>query len=99
MKMIEISFLGQKMMFKASGDPEKNTEVLELVTKKLLSAESRAKNLAPHQIAILALLDLAEDYIQAKTNTKKFKLNMDQKSKELFRLINCKPPASVGNSW
>ncbi|MBI3534073.1 MAG: cell division protein ZapA [Deltaproteobacteria bacterium] len=87
---VELDFFGQKLIFKASGDTETNQEVIALVAQKLKQATERAQTLSPHQVAILALLDLAEDYVHTKRKTKKFKFSLDQKTKELMSLVDFK---------
>ena len=62
-------------------------QVLQLVSLKVSEAEKRSKGAAPHQIALLALLDLAEEYIKAKKRTLDFKQQLDDKSSKLLSLV------------
>jgi cell division protein ZapA (FtsZ GTPase activity inhibitor) len=84
----EIRLLGQKVVLKPSEtDPEIVRQVVQLATAKLNEAESRSQGAAPHQIALIALLDLAEEYIKAKKRTVDFKRQLDEKSSKLLSLV------------
>jgi cell division protein ZapA (FtsZ GTPase activity inhibitor) len=85
---LEVKLLGQRIVLKSSEtDPELIREVLDLVSRKLDEAENRSRGAPPHQTAVLALLDLAEEYIQAKKRTLDFKQQLDEKSSELLSLV------------
>lgn len=88
-QQIELKVLGQKVTLRTSeGDPKKVREVVDLVSSKLKAAEKRApRTIAPHQLTLLALLDLAEDYLSAKDKTQSFKKKVDERSTELLNLI------------
>jgi hypothetical protein len=65
----EVELLGLKIKLRASDDDRETTEeTIRLVTALLEKAEKRSGNPMPgipHQIALLALLDLAEEYVQS----------------------------------
>jgi cell division protein ZapA (FtsZ GTPase activity inhibitor) len=84
----EVKLLGQRIVLKTSeADPEVLQQVLQLVTLKISEAESRSRGAAPHQVALVALLDLAEEYIKAKKRTLDFKRQLDDKSNQLLSLV------------
>lgn len=84
----EVKLLGQKIILKSTeADPEVIRDVVQLVTMKLDAAENRSKGAVPHQIALLALLDLAEEYVKAKRKTQDLKGQLDGKSGKLLDLI------------
>lgn len=86
---VELKLQGQKTVLKTSGDPLVIREVVELATRKLQQAESRsAKAAAPHHVALLALLELAEEYVQAKQRFSAHQQKLESKSEELFRLLD-----------
>lgn len=65
--VIEIPLMGQKIVLKTQADPKLVKEVSALVLERLAAAEKRVKNAnAPHLAALLALFDIAEDYVEAK---------------------------------
>ena len=67
---IEIDLLGEKLLLRASEDPEIVQEVAELVKLRLQESRRRLsqKAQAPSRqnILLLALLDLAEEYVKSK---------------------------------
>jgi hypothetical protein len=89
----EIRLLGQKISLKINSksnepDPHLVQDILELVSKKLQDAETKSKSgQAPHQIALLALLDLAEEYVRAKRRTLEYQSAVIEKSERLRGLL------------
>ncbi|MBC7385537.1 MAG: cell division protein ZapA [Cryobacterium sp.] len=65
--VIEIPLMGQKVVLKTQADPRLVAEVTALVIERLEASSLRVKNSnAPHLAALLALFDIAEDYVEAK---------------------------------
>jgi hypothetical protein len=87
---IELALFGQKIVLKhRAQDPELAAAAAGLVTQKVKDAQSRVgKGSAPHHIAVIALLDLAAEYLQAKSRTEELLRDFDAKSGELKRLID-----------
>lgn len=87
--MPEITILGQRVPLRVNDpDHEAIREVIDLVSDRIRAAETRVrKNAAPHQVALLALLDLAEQYVAAKKKTGNFKARMGEKSRRLIQLL------------
>lgn len=84
----EVKLLGQRIVLKSSEtDPEVIRQVVQLATLKLTESEGRNRGAAPHQIALLALLDLAEEYVKAKKRTMDFKQQVDDQSNHLLSLV------------
>lgn len=86
-KSVEVSLLGQKITLKSSGDPELIREVLELVSEKIQKIEGRGQAHVPHLVALLALLDLGEDYVQAKRRFVAHQEKMAITSHALFQVL------------
>jgi cell division protein ZapA (FtsZ GTPase activity inhibitor) len=86
---LEVSIQGQRIPLRAgTEDPEKVKDVIELVSRKLREAEKRSKtSTAPHQVALLALLDLAEEHLLMKEKTESFRRAMSEKSDRLIHLL------------
>jgi len=94
---IELSLFGQKIRVKrrvppdsddVAESPELVDQVVKLVQKKVKEAESRsALGAAPHYIAIVALLDLAAEYLKAKARTEDFKKDVELKTAELLAVL------------
>lgn len=86
-RVLEVDFFGEKLVLKTQGDPEIVEEAIDLAMIKMANAQQRSKHAAPHRIAILALLDLAEEYVKAKDRVSLLKQEMGQKSEEISKLI------------
>lgn len=85
---IEINLLGQRIALKAiESDTEMTSQVIELVTARLKEAEIRSKGGAAHQVTLLALFDLAEEYIQAKKRTLEYQGRVQSSSQRLSTLL------------
>lgn len=67
----EITIKNQKIPLKSSTASE--AEVIRLAQTLITNAEKRMKNSAAHEIMLIALLDLAEDYLKAKDGTRAWK--------------------------
>lgn len=84
----EIRLLGQKIVLKTSeSDPEILQSVIQLVNSHLQEAESRSHSAPPHQVALLALMELAEEYVKAKKRTLDIKQQLDDKNSKLLSLV------------
>ncbi len=94
----EIRFLGQKFPLRMHNtDPELADETLALVTQVLERAEGRITaraNPIPHQVMLLALLDLAEEYVQARHRSETYRAELRGLVKDLYRLLPASPPES-----
>jgi hypothetical protein len=86
---MEISIQGQRIPVRSGQeDPDKAQAAIELVAEKIREAERRSKpSTAPHQIALLALLDLASDHVRMREKTAAFQRNMSEKSGRLISLL------------
>ena len=84
---IEVQLLGQRVALKSQENPEFVQEVVDLVTLKLQQAERRVKGSAAHQVALLALMDLAEEFLKAKRLVVDHQNKINEKSEELLGLI------------
>lgn len=85
---VEIKLAGHKIRFKSGdADPEFVNQVVELVSSKIDEAEGRSKKAAPHYVTLLALMDLAAEYLQAKKKTTEYKKQITEKTQKLARLM------------
>lgn len=92
----EIVISGQRITLKVSPgeSPERVQEIIELVTERIAQVESRAgKSLPAHQVTVLAILELAKDYLEAKDRTEDFKSRVSQRSEVLLRLLEGESPS------
>jgi cell division protein ZapA (FtsZ GTPase activity inhibitor) len=81
----EIRLLGQRIPLKTTdNDPEFTAEVIELVSNRLEAVEKRLTGQkSRHQVTLLALLDLAEEYVRAKKRTAQYKSEIEARAAEL----------------
>jgi cell division protein ZapA (FtsZ GTPase activity inhibitor) len=85
---VEITLLGQRLVLKSSQiNADVFKEIVQLATHKLDQAQARTKGAPAHQVALLALLDLAEEYVSAKKKTQDYKTEMAERSNQLLSLI------------
>lgn len=75
MARAEITIKNQKIPLKSSTGPGNaiSAEVIQLAQTLLTNAEKRMKHSAAHEIALIALLELADDYLKAKEGTRAWK--------------------------
>ena len=84
---VQIELLNQKITLKTEQDPEIVKEIIALASLKLEDAKRRVKGVAAHQVALLALLEMTEEYILAKKRAITQREQMNEKSGELLKLI------------
>ena len=90
--MIEIRLLGTRIPLRATeGEPHRIQEVIDLVTRKITEAEARAPKgspaVQPQHVALLALLDLAEEYLNAKYSVEKHHYEVEARTQELLSML------------
>ena len=88
METFELRLMGQKISLKTQGDPDKTRAVLELVGVRIAAVEKRVKHTTqPAHVALLALLDIAQEYVQSKERVGLYKDQIAKKSKRLVELL------------
>ncbi len=87
--VIEISLMGQKVVLKTHADPVLVEEVTALVLERVAAAEKRVKSSnAPHLAALLALFDVAEDYVEAKRRVSEHQSEIANKVQQLQNWVD-----------
>lgn len=84
---VSLEFLGQRISVKSDANPEMVEDVVSIAKLKLTDAEKRARGAAAHQIALLALLDITEEYVKAKKRAVDYRKEVSEKTSQLFGLI------------
>ena len=85
---MELNLFGQKIPLKVSEtDPQLAREVLALVQLKIKEAQTRNSKAPSHQVLLVALLDLAEEYLKAQRRTVEYKKTLDERASQLITLI------------
>jgi hypothetical protein len=84
----EILLKGQKVVLKHNmTDPHEAERIITLAANKIREAESRAPQAASHQIALLALIELASEYLMAKDRTAAYQQKIQDKSQAIADLF------------
>lgn len=83
----EVQLLGQKISLKSMGETAEAEAVLKLVNERLKQAEFRNRDRVPHHVVLLALLDLAEDYVRAKTAVSSHQQTVQKKTSQLLEIL------------
>lgn len=87
-KSYEVRILGQNLsVLHGSGD-EYVMDVIRYVTDKVRDVEQAATGLNAASIAILAALNIADDYFRLKESRDNIYQQMEIKSENLIKLIN-----------
>lgn len=80
---VELDFLGHKIPVKTEGDPTLVQEIVDLASLKLSDAKRRTPNASPHQIAVLALLDMTEEYVKARARAAEHRSKLTTQAESL----------------
>ena len=83
----EIQLLGQRLVLKSEAEPELARAVVDLVSEKLATAQSRSRRNSPDQVALLALLDMAETHLRAKRRVAEHQKRVEEKSEQLLLFL------------
>lgn len=105
---VELKVLGQKLVLKSDADPARSRRVVEWVTQRVMAIEkrlgatSKTSVIPPMHVALLALLEIAQEYLDAKDRMEKHQAETNLIAKKLMqelqsRVSDNKPvPASPG---
>ncbi len=61
---VQVTIMGQQYSVRSDDDPQKVERVADFVNRRLTELASRAPTADTHQITVLALLNLAGDYLE-----------------------------------
>ncbi len=80
----EFTILGQKVMIRDPSEAELAAVAMTLVNEKIQGIEMAKPNLAPNQVALLALLELAGDLVKDRRSIDLYREQLDVKVTELM---------------
>ena len=89
---METVLLGQKMVIRSDENPEIVRQTIQIVEAKIALANQRSRPNSPLQAALLALLDLASDYVKTKEKVVGSGKELFQKVQELRILVETELP-------
>ena len=84
---MDFNILGQKIVITDSAEAELATVALNLVNEKLIEIQSTQPSLAPQQIAILALLEIAGKLVKDRQLIDRYREELDRKCTLLMNEI------------
>lgn len=87
MNAAEVEFLGQKITVKTEGDASTVREVIDLASMKIHDAKTRTPGAAPYQVALLALLDMTEEYVKARRRATDLRTEMTAKTEAILKAV------------
>ena len=95
----EVQLAGLRVPLRSTGpDTELAREVARLVSERIAEAEKRIKaGAAAHQVALLALMDLGEEYLLARKRTEEFRKTVEDQSRALVERIEQLERAATGS--
>ncbi len=85
----EVQVAGLRVPLRSMGpDTALAREVARLVSERIAEAEKRIKTgAAAHQVALLALMDLGEEYLLARKRTEEFRKSVEEQTRALVERI------------
>ena len=87
-KTTEITILGQKLVVKSESDQDYVVEVAHFVDNKIKEIIQNTKSVASLNVAILAAMNIADEYFRLKRDRdKKFEI-VEKKVQDLIELID-----------
>ena len=85
-QFIELKTQRQTIRLKAQGNPQRAREIVDLVSRKLLQVETgKGSVLPPEQVALLALLGMAEEYLASKDRVRDYQSTIAEKADAIFK--------------
>jgi cell division protein ZapA len=91
MGSVEVNILGQKYIIKGDAPPEYIRQLAEIVDQKLKEVYSNVPNVTPLKAAILAALNIADEFQKLKAQydniTQELK-NIEDKTDSIIRLFD-----------
>lgn len=86
-RLIKIELLGQQYTLRTDAAEDKVRAAVELVEAKLGEYQEATRSNIKLNVAILAALDIANEYLQLKDSCDKLQLELEARSQEMIRAI------------
>ncbi len=87
-KSYEVSILNQKFIIKSEADERYVQKVADYVNKKIYDIMSSTKSVSTLSVAILAALNMADDFFKIRIERKDEGVAIEKKLKEIIGLID-----------
>ena len=85
---VRVEILGREYILRTDEDEERVKIISEYINQKIKEVSENIKNISTLNIAILAALNIANDYFEAMQGRKTFQCMIESKSKHMIELIN-----------
>jgi cell division protein ZapA len=86
-KPIEVVIMGQKFLVRSESDENYVTEVSGLVDKKINEVMQSTKSVASLNVALLAAMNIADEYLKFKRGTDSRIEKVEKKVKDMIELV------------
>lgn len=87
-KTFEVTLLNQKFNLKTDNDPKYVQRVSDYVNKKIFEVQEKTKSVSSLNVALLAALNIADDFFKIKESNKELKQEAGKKVKEIVNFID-----------
>ena len=87
-KTFEVTLLNQKFQLKSESDDKYVQRVADYVNKKLFDIQEKTKSVSSLNVALLAALNIADDFFKIKGGEKEKVVQARGKVKEILGLID-----------
>lgn len=91
---MEFNILGQKIVIKDSAEAAMAAVAIEIVNAKVSELQDAKPMLAPQQIAVLALLEIAGNLVKDRHLIDQYREELDRKCTSLMKEISRAAPSS-----
>ncbi len=87
-KQIEIKVMGQKFMVRSDSTEEYINQVADFVDQKINEVVKNSKAVASLNVAILAAMNIADEYLKYRMNREKQHSQVEKKIRDVIELID-----------
>jgi cell division protein ZapA len=87
---VRIEILGREYFIKSDEGEERVKEIAEYVNRKIKEISDTSKTVSTLNVAILAALNIAEDYFRIMENQKQFEKDIARKTNQIVDMIDGK---------
>jgi cell division protein ZapA len=86
--LIRVEILGQEYTVKSDEGEERVKDIAEYVNRKIKEVSERTKTVSTLNLAILAAMNIANDYLEAVEDKKAFTRTIEDKSGRMIEMID-----------
>lgn len=86
-KSFEVKVLNQKFVLKTDSDERYVQKVADLVNEKVFNIQEKTKSVSSLNVAILAALNIADDYYKIKSKRSNKVASVEKRLRELMQIL------------